>query len=234
MENKMILKSAFVDRKSIDEKGRKATFVASTPTRDSEGWTIPLSAWADGLERFNSNGIIGYQHNVYWGTDPDLVIGKGKAYLTESALMVDITFEPKGNNEKADKIFDKIVFGSLNAVSVGFGEKEHGEYVETVDDAGRKVVNYVPKACELYEISVVNLPSNPDALCRMADIKAAVADALREAKRKPCKDEDEDDEHDKPCEDPEECEQEAGCKPKKGLSDEQLKELQRVLNTMNK
>ena len=218
MENKMILKSAFVDRKSIDEKGRKATFVASTPTRDSDGWTIPLSAWADGLERFNKNGIVGYQHDVNWSSDPDDVIGKGSAYLTESALMVDITFEPAGTNEKADKVWSKLVFGSLNAVSVGFGEKERGEYVEEVDDAGRKVVNYVPKACELYEVSVVNLPANPDALCRMVDVKAAVADALKEARRKPCKDED--GEHEKPCEDPEGCEEEKSCNPKKSIDSE--------------
>ena len=221
MEIKIIYRDAAVVRKSIDEANRKATFIASTPTRDSEGWSIPLSAWANGLGRFSTNGIIGYQHNVYRSTDPDDVIGKGVAYLTSDALMVDITFEPTGTNEKADKIWGKLVFGSLNAVSVGFIETEDGNFVETEDANGNKTRSYVPKACELYEISVVNLPSNPDALCRMADIKAAIADALKEAKRKPCKDEDEDDEHDKPCENPEECEEEDGCKPKKDEDEEQ-------------
>ena len=62
-----------------DETGaRKMTFVASDGTRDSAGTVLNQDGWR--LERFNKNGVIGYQHKVYgsWSdTDnPDNVIGK--------------------------------------------------------------------------------------------------------------------------------------------------------------
>jgi len=84
------------------------------------------------------------------------VIGKARAFVEGDKLMGEITFEPADLNEKADKVYRKIQFGSLNAVSVGFREVGEGENDEdgTYRFAGQ----------ELMEISVVNIPSNPEAL----------------------------------------------------------------------
>ena len=46
----------------LEEEGRRLTFVASDGTRDSEGTVLNIDGW--NLDRFNKNGIIGYQHKV--------------------------------------------------------------------------------------------------------------------------------------------------------------------------
>ena len=97
------------------EEGRKLTFVASDGTRDSAGTVLNVDGWD--LKRFNKNGIIGYQHKVYGGWDdtqnPDNVIGKGHAYVDGKRLMVDVEFEPADINPLAEKIYQKLLFGSL-------------------------------------------------------------------------------------------------------------------------
>ena len=147
--------------RKVDEESRTITFVASDDTKDSAGTVLNQDNWD--LRRFNSNGVIGYQHKVYGGWDdtdnPDNVIGKGVAYIEDKKLMVDITFEPADINPLADKIYKKIQFGSLRAVSVGFlpigrGKFGEGEDSETYYFAGQ----------ELLEVSVVNIPANPNAL----------------------------------------------------------------------
>ena len=147
-------------------KGRKFTFVASDSTRDSSGTVLNQGGW--NLDRFNANPVIGYQHKVYGGccdTDnPDNIIGKGRAYVEDGKLMVDVEMEPEGDNPLADKVCKKLHFGSLNAVSVGFvptGTSRWGEGEEAVD-GGTPTLYF--EGQELLEISVVNIPANPNAL----------------------------------------------------------------------
>lgn len=147
-------------RKKNDET-RTITFVASDGTKDSAGTVLNQDNWD--LTRFNSNGIIGYQHKVYGGWDdtdnPDNVIGKGVAYIEDKKLMVDITFEPADINPLADKIYKKIQFGSLRAVSVGFLPVGRGRFGEGAD-----AETYYFAGQQLLEVSVVNIPANPNAL----------------------------------------------------------------------
>ena len=139
MEEKMLRRwNDAPEIRKIDEESRTVEFVASDNSVDSYGTVIPVDKWD--LTRFASNGIIGYMHDVYgdsWtkSADPDDVIGKGEAFIEDDKLIVRITFEPADLNEKADKIFRKLQFGSLHAVSVGFratkkghmGDEERGE-----------------------------------------------------------------------------------------------------------
>lgn len=147
------------------EEGRRLTFIASDGTRDAAGTVVNQKGWD--LDRFNKNGIIGYQHKVYgsWdGTDnPDNVIGKGRAYVKDDKLMVDVEFEPAGINSLAEKIYQKLLFGSLNAVSVGFMSKG-GQWGEGEEALTGKNPTYYYKGQELLEVSVVNIPANPNAL----------------------------------------------------------------------
>lgn len=133
---------AVVEAKSKDS--RRITFIASDSTRDSHGTVLNQEGWS--LDRFNKNGIIGYQHKVYGGWDdtenPDNVIGKGKAYTKDGKLYVDVDFEPKEINELADKIYNKLLFGSLKAVSVGFlpkGKGSWGKGEEALDGKTRPI-----------------------------------------------------------------------------------------------
>lgn len=148
-------------------ESRKVTFVASTYTKDRHGTVVNQKGW--NLERFNANPITGYQHNVYGDAmctapDPDDVLGPARAWVEGDELLVEIDFETADLNPKADKIFKKVKNGTLRAVSVGFVELGKGKYGEGEEARGMKNETYYFSGQELLEVSVVNIPSNPDAL----------------------------------------------------------------------
>lgn len=168
-------------RKAKEGEGRKMTFVASDGTKDSAGTILNTKGWD--LKRFNSNGIIGYQHKVYgsWSDsdNPDNIIGKGHAYVEGDKLMVDVEFEPEGMNELADKVYKKLVFGTLKAVSVGFRPLGKGSWGKGEEALGQSNETYYYAGQELLEVSVVNIPANPNALKRSADMTAEEINDLR-------------------------------------------------------
>lgn len=163
-----------------DEEKRTITFVASDDTKDTAGTVLNQDNWD--LTRFNKNGVIGYQHKVYGGWDdtdnPDNVIGKGFAYIEDKKLMVDITFEPAEINPLAEKIFQKILFGSLRAVSVGFLPIGQGRFGE-----GQDSNTYYFAGQELLEVSVVNIPANPNALKKSLEAENEYLEAERKRLR---------------------------------------------------
>ena len=214
------LRMLSLQNRKIDEKTRSVEFVASDESVDSYGTIIPVKNWV--LDRFNGNGIIGYQHNLYWSSDPDNVIGKGTAWVEDDKLMVRIEFETKEINEKADKIYQKILFGSINGVSVGFSELDEGE---TKEIDGQVV--YVFGRCELLEISVVNIPANANALKRYYEDQLK---QLRNADEMPGND-DEDKPVIEPQQDPEpddddKEQDEDSCKPKDDKEKKSLEEIE--------
>lgn len=145
---------------------RRITFVASDGTRDSYGTVLPVSEWD--LTRYNLNGIVGYQHKVYGNgnePDPDYVIGKGTARIEDGRLLVDVEFEPEGLNPIADKVWRKLQFGSLNGMSVGF-TATGGHWGEGDEDYDGDNATYYYTGLELLEVSVVNIPANPNAIRR--------------------------------------------------------------------
>ena len=166
---------------------RRMTFVASDETRDSYGTVLPIDEW--NLERYNNNGVVGYAHNLYgsYDADPDYVIGRGRAYIKGSELLIDVEFEPEGTNKIADKVWRKLQFGSLNGVSVGFSAQgAHWGEGEEAEDGAKPTLYYT--GLELLEVSVVTIPANPNAVRRsiseeMTDIRETidkvVADALQ-------------------------------------------------------
>lgn len=164
------------DVRKVDKESRTVTFIASDDTRDSAGTVLNQDNWD--LSRFNKNGVIGYQHKVYGGWDdtdnPDNVIGKGNAYIEDKKLMVDITFEPAEINPLAEKIYQKIMFGSLRAVSVGFLPIGRGRFGEG-DDSD----TYYFAGQQLLEVSVVNIPANPNALKKSLEAESEYLEAER-------------------------------------------------------
>ena len=169
---------------------RKMTFVASDATRDTYHTVIVPEGWD--LDRFNRNPVIGYQHELQFSGDPDSVIGKGRAYMADGRLMVDVEFEPADMNPMAEKIWRKLQFGTLNAVSVGFMPME-GRWGTGEEGPGRKNETYYYTQQELLEVSVVNVPANPNALKNAmqpeedrlaAEREAALAEEAKEAEEK--------------------------------------------------
>lgn len=171
-------------RKAEGKDSRRVTFVASDGTRDSAGTVLNQEGWS--LERFNKNGVIGYQHKVYGGWDdtanPDNVIGKGRAYVEGGKLYVDVDFEPKEINELADKIYQKILFGSLKAVSVGFLPTGHGSWGKGAEAIDGKNPTYYYAGQELLEVSVVNIPANPNAIKKAMEMQEEELSGLRAQK----------------------------------------------------
>lgn len=163
---------AFCDIREVrmDEENRKATFVISTEARDRHGTVIKLAAWR--LDNYNNNGIVAYMHETsksWWSEDapdPDYIIAKGRAWVEDGQLMGEAEFEPAEINPLAEKIYGKVKFGSLKATSVGF--KSHKGHWGVADD-GEDTGTYYFDDVELLEFSIVNIPSNPEALKRFLE-----------------------------------------------------------------
>lgn len=145
-------------RENVDEEKRTVKFVISSETKDRHGTIIKIDGWE--LENYSKNPIVAYAHLTNSG-NADNIIGRGSVYIENGKLMGEVFFEPAEINPLAEKIYQKVLFGSLNTTSVGFmpknghwGEKSKGEDED---------IYYFDKS-ELYEFSVVDIPSNPDAI----------------------------------------------------------------------
>jgi hypothetical protein len=79
-------------------------------------------------------------------------------------------FENKDVNLKADKIFRKLLLGSLRAVSVGFLEVGQGFWGQGDRAQSKPNETYYFAGQELLEWSVVNIPSNPGSGKRGMDL----------------------------------------------------------------
>lgn len=156
-----------LDRAAAEET-RTVEFVISDESRDRHRTVIPIANWR--VDNYNRNGIVGYQHDVYGDSfmlkpDPDDVIGIGRAYVDGNQLIGVVTFEPAEINPKAEKIFRKVLNGSLKATSVGFIENSPGIYIDNDPAFGGKRTYYFGET-ELLEFSIVNIPSNANAIRR--------------------------------------------------------------------
>lgn len=177
MENKNIV--GRIHTMPDDEESRKVIFIASTSDKDRHGTVVNQAGW--NLDNFNANPITGYQHNVYGGgmcsePNPDDVLGPARAWVENDELLVEIDFETKDLNPLADKIFRKVKNGSLRAVSVGFSEVGKGHYGEGEEAREAPNETYYFEGQELLEISVVNIPSNRQALKK--SFRASTANAI--------------------------------------------------------
>ena len=142
-------------------ESRKMKFIISTSSKDRGKEVINMDNW--NFENYKNNPIVGYQHAVHGSyfsdPNPDMVIGKSDVNIDvfqgKKVLVADATFEPADINPIADKILKKLVFGSLNAASVGILPSGTGKTDKGV---------YYYDGQELLEWSVVNIPMNQDAV----------------------------------------------------------------------
>ena len=150
------------------EQTRTIQFVMSAGTRDRHGTVLNPNKW--NLKNYNKNTIVGYQHEVYGGflfdSNPDNVIGSGRAFVEDNRLIGEVKFEPQEINPLAEKIFRKILHGTLRAASVGFLPIGKGKWGEDDEARDGKNPTYYYESQELLEWSIVNIPSHPKALKR--------------------------------------------------------------------
>lgn len=149
------------------EETRTVQFVISTDAKDRHGTKLNMKNWQ--LDNFNRNPIVGYQHNVYGDNmctppNPDDVLGPARAWIEDGRLMGEVKFETADINPQAEKIFRKVLNGTLKATSVGFLEVGQGRTVIEKDEKGKVIgETYHFEGQELLEFSIVNIPSNPEA-----------------------------------------------------------------------
>lgn len=141
---------------------RVRSFIASDETVDSYN-TIVIATGID-LTRFSRNSIVLLQHD-----SRGFPVGVGKARVENRQLIVDVEFAPPDDPisgaeaEQALRWIDRGVMG----MSIGFDvvEREYVEARETGDpwrDLYFPPENYT--RTELYEVSIVSVPANPNAL----------------------------------------------------------------------
>lgn len=133
------------DETEEEEQG-PLRIIAATAGRKGDGLNLTMEG-AD-LGRFQSNPVVGYGHN-YWGRE-GLPIGRSdKTWIDGEKLMMDVSFDQE--DDFARKVERKYRRGFLNAFSIGFD-------VWGIDDNG------VPEGWELFEVSAVPLPMDPNAV----------------------------------------------------------------------
>jgi hypothetical protein len=139
--------------------GRRVyTFKASDGDFDRYSDRLSVKGWR--VDAYNANGVVLFNHDdgamaARTGAEPALPIGKGRVYVENDALMIDVEFDDE--DEFAKRVERKVAKGILNAVSVRylmlpghFRQNERG--------------GFDCDAQELLEVSVVTIPGNARAL----------------------------------------------------------------------
>ena len=135
---------------------RQYEFTASTSDIDRDGEVINADGWD--LKNFKKNPVIMFAHDYR-----TLPIGKAPRVWVSSTnglktLKNTIQFPPEGTYEFADIVERLVDTGYLTTESVGFIPKEWEE------GDGEKSPRRTYTKQELLEISIVPVPSNPNAL----------------------------------------------------------------------
>ena len=131
---------------------RQYEFTASTADMDRDGEVIDATGWD--LKNFKKNPVIMYAHDYR-----SLPIGKAsRVWVHNGVLKNTIEFPPEGTYEFADIVEKLVDTGYLKTESVGFIPKKWE------DGDGEKAPRRTYTKQELLEISIVPIPSNPDAL----------------------------------------------------------------------
>jgi len=151
----------------VDET-RTVEFVISNESRDRHGTVLRADKWK--LDNYKRNPVVGYNHTLHGGfftnASPDDVIGKGEVFFEGKNLIGRVTFEPPEMNPLAEKVFQKVKFGTLRTASVGFIPMGEGEYGKGKEARGGEMETLYLPGQELIEWSIVHIPSNPRAAKR--------------------------------------------------------------------
>lgn len=157
--------------RKVDEANRIATFVVSSESIDSYG-TIIKQAGID-YSRFDRNPVIPFVHD----TD-DLPVGRAVARRTVGTeTEMDIQFMTADMNPLAEQCWLSVKGGFLRATSISFFPIEwHWE--RSADGTGEVLIY---DKVSLYEVSIVPVPSNADALAKSVSRGLRSKDATKRA-----------------------------------------------------
>ena len=154
------------------EQDKPIKFVASTANPDRYGDVVDQKGWD--LRAYNRNPVVLFNHNP-----AQMPIGKGKAYVENGQLMLEVDFDQK--DEMAKTIEQKVRDGYINAVSVGFQPSKTvlRSSLPTDHPYYGKSGSYFQKS-ELLEVSIVTIPANNEAtLSKNFSREIGLADVAR-------------------------------------------------------
>lgn len=143
------------------EGSRRVTFRASTSAKDRHRSRV-MPAGIDTLN-FDKNPIFLWGHDGYGGWETpkmENVLGRVVSHTkTEQFFDVEVEFVDASVNPKAEMALGLTRAGALNTVSIGFIPRE---IVIETDEANGEIP--VIMRSELLEVSLVPIPSNPEAV----------------------------------------------------------------------
>ncbi len=140
----------------VDEQARTFWAVASTGQLDRQGDQIEAAGWD--LANFMRNPVIPWAHD--YGAPP--VAKALEVKIDGNRLVFQAQFARAEEYAFADTIFRLYQGGYLRAFSVGFLPLEAEVVTNLVNGRSLTGIRYLKQ--ELYEISCVTLPANPQAL----------------------------------------------------------------------
>lgn len=163
---KKIQKQLHTQVKAIDDDNRRITFVMSSESVDRDGDIIRQAGWD--LEAFKKNPVFLVFHD-----QRQFPIGKVETIGVESDRLIGtVKFADRGTYETADVAYELYKQGIMNAVSVSFAAKEY----EPLEGGGLEI-----KSQELYELSAVPVPANPEAVAVASKAMGLMTDATGDA-----------------------------------------------------
>ena len=152
--------------RSVRQDVREVDFCCSTDTVDSYGEVVRQN-W--NLKRFASNPVGLFAHKAN-----ELPVGQWlNVGVDKGELVATFRAATEKANPLAENVWQSILEGTLRTVSVGFWP--HKVSVEEIAGVERIVLD----DNELFEISIVPIPANPDAIGKM---KAKAIEAFHAAK----------------------------------------------------
>jgi len=141
-----------VEIKDADDDSRSFWIVASDESVDRDGDSIKADGWD--LTNFKKNPVIPWAHR--YGDPP--VAKAADIKVEDGKLMIKAQFAAADDYPFADTIYRLYKGGFLSAFSVGFKPTKW----TTVDEPGRW--GWDIEKAELYEVSAVTVPANPNAV----------------------------------------------------------------------
>ena len=144
----------------VDETNRTAKFTFMTET-PCDNWFVPESCLCEkenvDLKRFK-NGVMPllFNHNR------NVVLGKiSNVTFEDKRAVAEVVFD---NDEETDKVFKKVLSGSLRGVSVGYCRIHTVRVNAGCEYKGVKydVTTDVTDLWQPYEVSIVSCPADPD------------------------------------------------------------------------
>jgi HK97 family phage prohead protease len=131
-------------------------FIGSTAAVDRYGDIIEPAGWD--LKNYKKNPVFLWGHN--YSMPP---IGKAVSVkVTDDALVFQIQFATAEEYAFADTIYRLYLGGFLKATSVGFQDLEREPIIDKKNEGRQTGWHFLKQ--ELYELSGVTVPANPDAI----------------------------------------------------------------------